>query len=88
MSRTISPSRDQPYGLTRVCRIWRVVRASVYRHRKPQPDRQCRGPVGPLSDPVLTAAIRTVLAASPFHGEGHRKVWARLRMKGKRRRLV
>jgi hypothetical protein len=36
---------------------------------------------------VLTAAIRTVLAASPFHGEGHRKVWARLRMKGMRRRL-
>jgi hypothetical protein len=35
MSRTISPSRDQPYGLTRVCRIWRVARASVYRHRKP-----------------------------------------------------
>ena len=41
MSRTISPSCDQPYGLTRVRRIWRVARASVYRHRKPQPDRQC-----------------------------------------------
>jgi putative transposase len=27
----------------------------------------------------LLAAIRAVLAASPFHGEGHRKVWARLR---------
>ena len=28
--------------------------------------------------------IRAVLAASPFHGEGHRKVWARLRHRGVR----
>ena len=27
--------------------------------------------------------IRTVLLESPFHGEGYRKVWARLRFKGK-----
>jgi len=26
--------------------------------------------------------IRAVLAGSPFHGEGHRKVWARLRVQG------
>jgi transposase InsO family protein len=32
-----------------------------------------------MSDDALTAAIRAVLAASPFHGEGHRKVWARQR---------
>ena len=87
MSRALSPSSGQPYGLARVCRIWRVARASVYRHRQPQPDRQRRGPVGPLPDPELTAEIRTVLAASPFHGEGHRKVWARLRMKGIRTSL-
>ena len=87
MSRALSPSSGQPYGLARVCRIWRVARASVYRHRKPQPDRQRRGPVGPLPDPELTAEIRAVLAASPFHGEGHRKVWARLRMKGIRTSL-
>jgi transposase InsO family protein len=59
----------------------------VYRHRKPQPDRQRRGPVGPLPDPELTAEIHAVLAASPFHGEGHRKVWARLRLKGIRTSL-
>ena len=87
MSRALSPSSGQPYGLARVCRIWHVARASVYRHRKPQPDRQRRGPVGPLSDPGLTIEIRTVLAASPFHGEGHRKVWARLRLKGIRTSL-
>jgi hypothetical protein len=27
---------------------------------------------------ALLAAIRAVLAGSPFHGEGHRKVWAEL----------
>jgi len=32
-----------------------------------------------MSDDKLLAEIREVLAASPFVGEGHRKVWARLR---------
>src|SRR3954451_8455939 len=32
----------------------------------------------------LLEAVRAVLAASPFHGEGHRKVWARLRHGGVR----
>jgi len=74
MSPALSPSRGTPYGLARVCQVWRMARASVDRHRKPQPDQQRRGPVGPLPDPELTAAIRAVLAASPFHGEGHRNV--------------
>ena len=37
-----------------------------------------------MSDDALTTAIEGVLAASPFHGEGHRKVWARLRYAGTR----
>ncbi len=37
-----------------------------------------------MPDAELVAAIRDVLAASPFHGEGHRKVWARLRHAGVR----
>ena len=41
---------------------------------------------------MLTAHIRTIIAESPFHGEGHRKIWARLRAQGlrtsKRRTLV
>jgi transposase InsO family protein len=40
-----------------------------------------------MSDDALTTAIRGVLAASPFHGEGHRKVWARLRHAGTRTSL-
>jgi putative transposase len=35
-----------------------------------------------MPDAELVGAIRAVLAASPFHGEGHRKVWARLRHGG------
>ena len=37
-----------------------------------------------MPDPALVEAIRAVLTASPFHGEGHRKVWARLRVAGVR----
>ena len=35
-----------------------------------------------MSDIVLVSAIRKVLVDSPFHGEGYRKVWARLRHAG------
>jgi transposase InsO family protein len=37
-----------------------------------------------MSDADLVEAIRRVLADSPFHGEGYRKVWARLRHAGLR----
>ena len=39
-----------------------------------------RGPTPALSDAQLLAAIRSDLARSPFQGEGHRKVPARLRI--------
>jgi len=86
MSRTVSPSSGKPYGLALVCRTWRAPRATVYRNRVPprtEPPRR-PGPVGPMPDAALLAAIRAVLAGSPFHGEGHRKVWARLRVAGVR----
>ena len=86
MSRTISPSRGRPYGLARVCRVWRASRATTYRHLAPPRTELPRrpGPVGPMADAALVDRIRAVLAASPFHGEGHRKVWARLRVAGLR----
>jgi len=86
MSRTASPSGGRPYGLARVCRVWRAARSTVYRRRAPPravPPRR-PGPAGPMPDAALLDAIRGVLAASPFHGEGHRKVWARLRHAGVR----
>jgi putative transposase len=86
MSRATSPSSGKPYALARVCRVWRAARSSVYRHRTPPREMPPRrpGPVGPMPDADLVAAIRAVLAASPFHGEGHRKVWARPRHGGVR----
>src|SRR3954452_17798510 len=82
MSRVMSPVSGKPYGLAAVCRAWRLARSGVYRHQTTTPQR--RGPLGAMSDDRLTAAIQSVLAASPFHGEGHRKVWARLRYAGTR----
>jgi putative transposase len=88
MSRVISPVTRKPYGLAAVCRVWRLARSGVYRHLSAAPPMaQRRGPLGAMSDEALTTAIRDVLAASPFHGEGHRKVWARLRHAGTRTSL-
>ena len=89
MSRAISPVSGKPYGLVAVCRAWRLTRSGIYRHQSPRlavPPRR-RGPLGAMADDALTVAIRGVLAASPFHGEGHRKVWARLRHGGTRTSL-
>ena len=93
MSRSVSPVSSKPYGLAAVCRVWRIARSGVYRYQAPpspaQPLR--RGPAGPIADALLLEAIRAVLADSPFHGEGHRKVWARLRYRGirtSRRRVL
>ena len=84
MSRVMSPVTGKPYGLAAVCRVWRLARSGVYRplSASAPPLAQRRGPLGAMSDEALTTAIRGVLAASPFQGEGHRKVWARLRHAG------
>jgi putative transposase len=89
MSHVLSPVTGKPYGLAAVCRVWRLARSGVYRplSAPAAPAAQRRGPLGALSDEALTTAIRGVRAASPFHGEGHRKVWARLRHTGTRTSL-
>jgi putative transposase len=88
MSRATSPVTGKPYGLATVCRVWGLARSGVYRRlAPPATPPQRRGPRGAMPDAALVAAIRGVLAASPFHGEGHRKVWARLRHAGARTSL-
>jgi putative transposase len=83
MSRTPSPSTQKPYSLVRVCRVWRLGRATVYWHRLTKAQRPRRpGPQGPCTDYELVGHIKVILAYSPFHGEGYRKVWARLRYAG------
>jgi putative transposase len=77
------------YRQAAVCRVWRLARSGVYRllSAAAPPMAQRRGPLGAMSDEALTTAIQGVLAASPFHGEGHQKVWARLRHAGTRTSL-
>ncbi len=86
MSRETAAGAGKPYGLERVCRVLACPRSTVYAQAKRQaaqvvplqPAR--RGPQPNVSDVDLLNAIRADLAATPFAGEGHRKVWARLRM--------
>lgn len=79
MSRAASPFTGRRYGVVRVTREWEIARSSFYHRRAvaAQPDRvrRRRGPKSAWSDAVLLEKIREVLAASPFYGEGHRKVW-------------
>jgi putative transposase len=83
MSQALSPSTGKRYGLARTCRVWRVARSTVYwRRQDPAESRRRPGPNGPCPDDDLIGHMRTVLQASPFHGEGYRKVWARLRYRG------
>ena len=81
MSAAISPATKRPYGVQRVCRVWAVPRSTFYRAAQPAEPGSVRprGPKPRLDDAGLLAAIQADLAASPFTGEGHRKVWARLR---------
>ena len=85
MSRTESPSTAKPYGLARVTAVWGLPRSTYYarRHRLNHPvESRKRGPRTAWTDQALTERIREQIAASPFSGEGHRKVWARLRVAG------
>jgi len=80
MKRQRSPGTGHRYPLTMICRIYRLARSSVYATVSTPalgpPEK--RGPKTRVSDAALVAEIRAVLAACPFHGEGYRKVRARL----------
>ena len=86
MSRETSEGIGKPYGLERVCRILEFPRSTIYAQQARESTKvlalrpQRRGPKPKRADADLLAAIRADLDASPFTGEGHRKVWARLRI--------
>jgi putative transposase len=82
MSRQTSPSTHRPYGIARVLRVWELPRSTFYaqRERRAQPATGRRGRTPTLDDAALLGQIQAVIEESPFHGEGHRKIWARLRI--------
>ena len=85
MSETTSAATGRCFGIQRVCQVWERSRSALYARRARAHPRvgavpARRGPRPRHSDAQLLAAIRADLARSPFHGEGHRKVHARLRI--------
>jgi hypothetical protein len=79
-------SETLPAPLSTVCRVAGVSRSAAHEQRRRRrasaeelPARRRPGPVGALPDAELLSEIRRDLDESPFVGEGHRKVWARLR---------
>jgi len=70
MSRSLSPSVQHCCGTARVCRVWGLSRATIYRHRRAASaandnagSRRRRGPIGAGSDAELLAAIRAEIKA-------------------------
>lgn len=82
MSALTSPAAGRVYGVQRVCAAWAFPRATYYATDPAAPAPNVSGKRGPktvLDDAALLALIRDDLARSPFRGEGHRKVFGRLR---------
>jgi transposase InsO family protein len=86
MSQATSMDSGKPSGLERVCRVLAFPRSTLYAQRARAENKVVplhptrRGPKPKIADADLLAAIRADLENSPFVGEGHRKVWARLRI--------
>ena len=82
MAEALAVSEELPAPLKTVCRVAGVSRSAACEQRRrrgaSEPVRRRPGPVGAMPDQELLGEIRQVLADSPFVGEGHRKVWARL----------
>ena len=82
MSISTSPSTGKIYGLKRVCSVWKIARSTVYERRRrtrSKAVKQKPGPKPKISDESLLQAVRQDIKDSLFHGEGHKKIHARLR---------
>jgi putative transposase len=85
MKGRVSRTTQRPSPLTLICAVYRVARSSVYAAGRPTPAPGAAMKPGPRtrhSDTEILEAIRAILAACPFHGEGYRKVRARLAHRG------
>ena len=81
MSDSTSSATGMRYGVKRVCEILGWPRSSFYSSVCPKTKPAGRrGPKPRWSDEELLNFIEHDLERSPFKGEGHRKVWARLRV--------
>ncbi len=67
------------YTILRVCRLWGMSRATVYRRRK-----RAAPPLPAVAyrDEEIADKLREIIAQSVFPAERHRKLWARLCRKG------
>lgn len=82
MSQQLSPSTGKRYGLVRVCRVVGFPRSTLYARRRVAVEARVlkkRGPKGKYTDAEVVEHIKADLDSSPWVGEGHRKVHARLR---------
>jgi len=85
MSQAVSAATEAAYVVERVCVVWEQARSTFYDRRGRARCRMQgltpgkRGPEPLVPDVELPDLIRRDLAASPFVGEGHRKVWGRSR---------
>lgn len=90
MSGETSAGTGKLYGIERVCRVGCLARATFYARRSrpaaeaarvdgtvegPAQLARRRDPVPSVSSERLDEPVRADLAASPFVGEGHRKMW-------------
>ena len=90
MTHATSAGTSLEYGVQRVCKAFDIARSSYYDWRvRTAPDGASgrlhqvpakRGPKAEVTDEELLKQIREDLESSPFKGEGHRKVWARLKV--------
>jgi len=88
-----SPEVDLVYGVKRVCLAWDQPRSTYYARIAPAKTRPAdfvakkRGPKTAVSDDELLTSIKETIEASPFKGEGYRKVWVNLKFGPKRLRV-
>jgi transposase InsO family protein len=80
MSDRISPQTKLKYGIEMTCKVWKFPRSTFYHSRKRilEP-REKRGRLPSISDDDLIQEIKEDIKNSHFHGEGHKKIHARLR---------